>query len=262
VSHISFSELKIWNECPFKHKLVYKDKIKEFLGNEYTAFGTAIHEVCEKSVLGQIDRSFSALSECFNNKFIKEIKILNKNKVQLNKKLIKDMREQAYTLLPYIIPSLIEYFDKYEVFSAEERLYEEIEGQNKKFKGFIDLVIKTEDQKYHIIDWKTCSWGWDSKRKTDRMTTYQLTLYKHFFAKKHNIDPSKIETHFALLKRTGKNDNKVEIFRATSGPKKIENALNLLKKATYNININNHVKNRLSCTSGYGCEFYKTQYCR
>ena len=49
-THISFSELKIWNECAFKHKLVYKDQIKKFVGNEYTAFGTAIHHVCEKVV--------------------------------------------------------------------------------------------------------------------------------------------------------------------------------------------------------------------
>ena len=32
------------------------------------------------------------------------------------------------------------------------------------FKGFIDLVVKTPDGKYHIIDWKTCSWGWDAQR--------------------------------------------------------------------------------------------------
>ena len=36
-----------------------------------------------------------------------------------------------------------------------------------KLKGFIDLVIKTEDGKYHVIDWKTCSWGWDARRKSD-----------------------------------------------------------------------------------------------
>ena len=47
-SHISFSELKKWQECPHKHKLVYIDEIKKFVGNEHTAFGKAIHDVCEK----------------------------------------------------------------------------------------------------------------------------------------------------------------------------------------------------------------------
>ena len=188
-------------------------------------------------------------------------KTLTEKDVELNKKLVEDMRKQACTLLPYVIPSLIDYFGEYEVYSAEENLYEDLGEADLKFKGYIDLVIKTSDGKYHIVDWKTCSWGWDSKRKADRMTTYQLTLYKYYFAKKHNIEPSNIETHFALLKRTAKS-NKVEIFRVTSGKKKTENAINLLNKAIYNIINDKHIKNRLSCTTGYGCEFYKTQYCR
>ena len=86
---------------------------------------------------------------------------------------------------------------------------------------------------------------------------YQLTLYKHFFAKKHGLDPSNIETHFALLKRTAEKDQ-VEIFRVTSGPKKTKNALNLLHKALYNIEKKNFIKNRLSCKR---CDLYKTEYC-
>ena len=49
--HISYSELKNWVQCPFYHKLVNIQKIKGFKGNEYTAFGTAIHNVCEKKLL-------------------------------------------------------------------------------------------------------------------------------------------------------------------------------------------------------------------
>ena len=51
VSHISFSALKNWVFCPFYHKITYIDRIKGFLGNEYTAFGTAIHTICEKKLL-------------------------------------------------------------------------------------------------------------------------------------------------------------------------------------------------------------------
>ena len=89
------------------------------------------------------------------------------------------------------------------------------------------------------------------------MTTYQLTLYKHYFAKKMDIDPKNIETHFALLKRTSKKD-RVEFFRVTSGPRKTENALKLLKKALYNIKNKRYIKNRLSCKF---CEFNKTEHC-
>ena len=50
---ISYSELKLWNDCAFKHKLVYLDKIKGFVGNEYTAFGSACHAVNEKLILDE-----------------------------------------------------------------------------------------------------------------------------------------------------------------------------------------------------------------
>jgi hypothetical protein len=249
--------MKIWDECAYKHKLVYKDKIKQFLGNEYTAFGTAIHHVCELAV---VDDKVDMLEE-FNVKFLEELKLLTEKKVDLKKKLVNDMRVQGKNLLKYILPALKDNFSSFEVVSVEEDLLLPMENTDIKFKGFIDLVIRTDDGKYHVIDWKTCSWGWDSKKKADRITSYQITLYKKFFALKHNIDPKNIETHFALLKRTAKSNN-VEIFRVTSGPKKTDNAFNLLNKAVYNISRNNHVKNRWSCTSGYGCEFYKTEHCR
>ena len=135
-------------------------------------------------------------------------------------------------------------------------LYEPIDD-NLFFKGYIDLVLKLPDEKYIILDWKTCSWGWDSRKKANKMITYQLTFYKHFFAKKHNVDLKNIETHFALLKRTAKK-NKVEIFKVTSGKKKIQNALNFLSKALYNISNKNYVKNRMSCTY---CQFRKSAHC-
>jgi hypothetical protein len=112
------------------------------------------------------------------------------------------------------------------------------------------------------VDWKTCSWGWGAKKRSDKMVTYQLTLYKNFFAAKHNIDPDKIETHFALLKRTAKKNN-VEIFRTTSGPKKVSNAVNLLLKSLYNITNENFIKNKSACQDQYDnwCEFYGTEHC-
>ena len=92
------------------------------------------------------------------------------------------------------------------------------------------------------------------------MTTYQLTLYKHFFVTKMGIDPKDVETHFALLKRTAKR-KRVEFFRVTSGAKKTTNALKALSTALYNIKKKRYIKNRLSCTGGYGCKFFNTEHC-
>ena len=170
------------------------------------------------------------------------------------------MREQAKVLSPQIIPAVEKYFEDYEVFSVEEKLFEKINDfslDKYKFKGYIDLVVKTADGKYHIIDWKTCSWGWDRDKRNSKLVTYQLTLYKKFFCQKHNIEPNLVETHFALLKRTAKKDN-VEIFRVTSGSRKTANATDLLRKALKSIENKMFMKNRLSCKN---CEFKKTELC-
>ena len=81
--HISFSELKNWSFCPFYHKLTYIDKLKGFAGNEYTAFGTAIHTVCENKLLKNITDPY----EEFKTEFIEEISQLPED-LELNEKLI------------------------------------------------------------------------------------------------------------------------------------------------------------------------------
>jgi|TARA_R110002124_G_scaffold125837_5_gene285130 hypothetical protein len=253
--HISYSELKDWKFCAHYHKLTRVDKIDGFKGNEYTAFGTAMHSVCEKKLLNE---------DVDNDYFIKELKnniAALDDDIEINKKLVLDMMGQGKHIIPEIQDSLDEYFDEYEVLAVEMPLMEPIdneEGYN--FKGFIDAVVSTPDGKIHIFDWKTCSWGWNAKKKSDKIVTYQLTLYKKFFCQKMNIDPKDVETHFALLKRTA-SKNRVEFFRVTSGPTKTENALKLLSTALYNIKNQRYIKNRLSCTSGYGCKFYKTEHC-
>jgi len=257
MSHISFSELKSWKICPFYHKLTYIDKINGFLGNEYTAFGSAIHRSCEKLLMEGDDGNSYGF---FLNNFKKNIESLLKKEVEVSQKTLDQMTSQGEKLLPLILPGVERYFGNFTVVSTEERLLVPIDEpgvEDCNFKGFVDLVIKTPDGKYHIIDWKSCSWGWDKMRRSEPMTTYQLVLYKYFFAKKHNIDPKKIETHFALLKRTAKKDN-VEFFRVTSGSRKTQNSLNLLTKAIYNISNKRFIKNRLACDK---CEFKNTKHC-
>jgi predicted RecB family nuclease len=98
-----------------------------------------------------------------------------------------------------------------------------------KFKGFIDLILKDGQGHYHIIDWKTCSWGWNARKKNDILYTRQLVLYKNFYAQKLGISLRAISTHFGLIKRTAKK-NRVELFRVTSGERKTKNSLDFLTK--------------------------------
>lgn len=253
--HISYSELKIFTECPHKWHLQYEKGLAGFTGNIYTAFGTAIHAVCEQSALGNLEPEDYA--EYFDIAFLQELKELDEKP---DNKMIVEMRNQSRDIFHKVFPALQELFPDYEVYSSEEDLYEPISELKftRYLKGFIDLVVKTPDGKYHIIDWKSCSWGWDAQKRSDAMITYQLTLYKKFFCEKHGIDPKKVETHFGLLKRTAKKDN-VEIFRVTSGPRKTKNATKVLTNACNLIHKGVRIKNRNSCAK---CPFNNTEHCR
>ncbi len=256
IKRISFSELKNWKECPYRHKLIHIDKIPYFEGNEFTAFGTAIHEVCEKII--PLNRHDGL--NVFEESFLRELTVLKNEGKKINAQLVEDMRKQAVPICEQVLPAVKGHFGTFEVVSVEEEILEpidEFDSHGRNFKGFIDMVIKTPDDKYHIIDWKTCSWGWSRDKKSDPMTNYQLTYYKNYFSKKHNITPKQIETYFVLLKRTAKAEN-VEVLRVTSGTKKTENSLKVLQNAVINIDKGISIKNRLNCKY---CKFYKTEHC-
>ena len=254
--HISFSEFKNWSTCAYYHKLTYIDSLKMFQGNEHTAFGTAMHSVYEHTLL----QGSKGAENFFDHSFLQQLQELHEKNLSLDKGLLLSMREQGKKLAPLAGDALKEHFGNFKVISTEEMLYETIDEEVEEslyFKGYIDVVLQTDDGKYHVIDWKTCSWGWPTRKKSDKILSYQLTFYKHFFAKKYDIDPDLIETYFALVKRTAKKDN-IEIFKVSSGRKKVQNALNILHRTIYNIKHKKYIKNRLSCSR---CEFYKTEYC-
>jgi len=272
--HISYSELKDWASCPHYHHLVHEQKLTAFEGNIYTAFGTALHEVCERTLVSPDHfKDPEKIINLFKKSFVSEIKSLpeDEQKKAFDQDLMK-WRQQGIDIIPEIYTALSAKFGKmnedWHVLKAEEQLYEEItetDHSEKKFKGFIDLVVLAGN-KIHLIDWKSCSWGWDARKKSDKYINYQLVFYKHFYARKHHVPIEDIETHFVLFKRTAKKGNKVEFVRVTAGKKRIENALNLLTKALYNIEKGNHIKNKLACdrcSIRFGkCPFKQTEHCR
>ena len=145
--HISFSELKLWKECPYRRKLVYEDKLKGFVGNIYTAFGTAVHLACEKGYTENLDSE--ERKKVFVESFEEETTQLN---IEKNSEWEK-FKEQGLILSSEAVSVTKQHFPDWEVFSAEEKLYESIDGENYNFKGFIDLILK-KDYKYILLTGK------------------------------------------------------------------------------------------------------------
>ena len=275
--HISYSEWKNWLICPHYHKLTYIDKINKFEGNIYTAFGKALHTLCEETLTKTEQyRSQEKITTLLKEQFVKELKALPADEQQraANDFDLPLWMSHGIEIIPDLYRSLVEKFGKlgedWHVLAAEEFLYQpitEFTDAEKKFKGFIDLVVYSKkDEKVHLIDWKTCSWGWRREKKSDKVMAYQLVLYKHFYSQKYDVDPKDIDCHFVLLKRTAKPGKKVEFVRITAAKKRTTDALKSLTTALYNITKERYIKNRNSCTSCKHrpgvCEFYRTEYCK
>ena len=47
--HVSFSEVKVWKECSYRHKLAYVDKLDTYEANPYADYGTAVHNAIENA---------------------------------------------------------------------------------------------------------------------------------------------------------------------------------------------------------------------
>lgn len=266
--HLSFSGMDKYNFCPNAYKIIYLDGAPR-VSNIFTVFGKAVHFTIEE-ILNENINPENATST-FQKKF-KEIGKEEELKIPENLELIfREMWLRGGPLAALAVTKLKECFRIKRVIATEEELLEPIFHPTRElkddydFKGFIDLILELEDGSWVVVDWKTCGWGWNAKKKGDTMKHYQLTLYKHFATLKHDLDPKKIkETYFALVKRSAFNkdgkpkDNAIEFVRVTCGPKKVQNALKVLNKTMVNVDKGFFPKNRLSCDR---CDFFKTEWC-
>jgi len=131
---------------------------------------------------------------------------------------------------------LEEEFGSYEVIFVEEpfevALDTETDLYKFSFRGSVDLVIKTADGVYHMIDWKTSLKDWSDYKKGDTTTTDQLLFYRHFFSVLHGIPFDKIRSHFVVLSSTS---HEIERIGAEYEVTDVERAMKGLTTMIHNV---------------------------
>ena len=266
-SHVSFSEIKCWKECSYRHKLMHVDKIDVFEPSPFLDFGTAVHEGCEALVeKKEVDREKLVLdiTTAWDKHGFDDPEWYGKMPKWYKYHPVNEWVDWANNMWDDIPRYLDQEFPNWETVKAEEELYEPIEGSDVKFKGFIDAVIKVPKKRgtgyeYWIIDWKTSNaYGWRREKKQDILMTAQLILYKHFWSIKHNIPLSDIRCGFILLKRGGKRGNMCDIVKVSAGPKTIEKATKIMRSMIKMVKKQFNLKNRNSCTY---CPYKDTEHC-
>ena len=271
--HVSFSEMKQWKECSWRHKLLYIDKLSTFEESPHLHYGTIIHDACEhflKTRELKIDEAKAKIKKAWDENGFDSDDFIQlqsqKSKLQgwnYNHSKLEDWLKWTEASLNSLEECLDDTFPDWELVSAEDPLYESIDNISTKFKGYIDCIIKIpykNDYKYWIIDWKTSNGrGWSIEKQRDFLTQSQIILYKHFWGNKNNIDMKKIQCGFVLLKKVKKQGKACQLIKVSSGPKSIEQASKIIRSMIKNVSKSIYLKNRMSCKF---CIFKDTDHCK
>ena len=270
--HVSYSEVRTWKDCSWKHKLLYLDKIETFEESPHLYYGKIVHDGVEHFLktkelkLLEVEENLKRewVRVDFDGKWKEEQQLKNKDYKHIQ---FKDWLLWSQNSLNALPKWMDENFPNWETVSAEEMLYEELQDLPLKFKGFIDCIIKVPQKtegkwKYYILDWKTASArGWDLEKKQDFLTHMQLLLYKHFWMTKNNLTSRDVQCAFVLLKKVSNVEKVCQMIPISSGPTSMENALKVVRSMIKTITKENpmYLKNRTSCTY---CPFYNTDHCK
>lgn len=257
-AHVSFSEIREYSECSWRHKLVHIDKVGKDLPGVHLDFGTSIHSACEeylKTRKMNVQTFLKSLHELWG-------KHRELNPSEFTTASFKQFAEQGKSILADVPTFMDTEFPEWEFIDAEHFLYEPILNHPHAFKGYIDGVIKAKGARgkdvIWLLDWKTCGWGWDQRKKQDELVRSQLVLYKGFWSTKQSVDPKDVRCGFVLLKRTGKDGARCELVPTSVGEKTQKKSLVLIDNVIIGMKKGFAWKNRSSCTF---CQFKDTEWC-
>ncbi len=256
--HVSFSEVKLWKECSYRHNLIHVKKIDFSKPSPVLDFGTAVHAAIEKFILTR-EMDLSVAIRHLENAWEK-----NSSVEEFTQKALEKAKSEAEQILLEVPDFFEKQFPSWEVVDAEHQLYESIVGhENHAFKGFIDAIIKTKGKKgesiYWILDHKTTARGWFREKRSDDMVKAQLALYKNYWCQKHPDVPMKdVRCGFVLLKKSAKPGEHCELFSVSLGEVPIKRSLKVVSNMITSVKRGIALKNRGSCT---WCEYKNTEHC-
>jgi hypothetical protein len=255
--HVSFSEVKLWKECSFRHSLVHIKKIDLSKPSPVLDFGTAVHASCEKYLLTR-EMSPQIAFDHMEKAWKKQ-----EGNLDFSSESLAKAKVEVAQILSEVPTFLDTEFPNWEVVDAEHQLYEPVEGHPHAFKGFIDGVIKAKGKRgetiYWILDWKTTVRGWFKEKRSDEMVKAQLALYKNYWCQKNPDVPFKdVRCGFVLLKKTAKPGEHCELFSVSLGDVPIKKSLKVVGNMLTSVKRGIAVKNRDSCTY---CEYKNTEFC-
>lgn len=275
--HVSFSELRLFNECGWKWVLTKVFGLVSIDRSFQMDFGKAAHSGMEvlyaPTTLHDVSAATAHALSIYDAALAELGPTLHPSDI-LEANRIRDFLPRFYADC-LVCPEL----QGITTLRSELALMESIErsdGLALKFKGFIDITfIRKLKRKtvIYIADFKTCQWGWPAKKFQDVEVISQILLYKHFFCKMTGADPKNVSVAFILLKkRPAEGDITVSVEKISAGPKATQHALDYLQRSITGMHRYSYDLNFTACRRGWidpvtkeersvSCPFLGTEHC-
>ena len=283
--NISYSQLSMYDSCPKKWALRYKEGNKVFSSSIHTVFGTSIHHTIQHYLDVMYAESGAEadrieLMGYFEDKFRDEYQEQYKKNNSQHFSTSDEMREfynDGVAILDYFRSNKSKYFSKkgWYLMGCEIPILQipNPKFPNAIFQGYIDVVMYHEPTNtVKIIDIKTSTRSWGQKQKKDKSKQDQLLLYKHFFSEQFKFPIDNIEIEFFIVKRKIDEDaewvqKRIQIFEPTSG----KTSINRAKQSLNNFVNSSYDKDGYSSTDHQAtpnpftckyCPFINTSLCK
>jgi hypothetical protein len=276
---ISWSQYRLWKNCPHKHWLIYREDEPRDPPSKFTDYGTCIHNTAEdwfreiqSGLVPDFDIPHRFLMHFMNiampnqlNKVYSPLQAFKKDELA---EWVRAGKESCIELIQFIENKYLK--NGWEVFSPEHDLLTPLDEEHHKdyyFNGFVDLILRKGD-KFKILDYKSCSWGWGKDKTSDPNVIGQVQAYAHFFFKQHPElvkDIENIETSYILVKRTVSTGFRIEELGVQVTDSVIEEILNNFRNMIDHLEKGTHPywgTINGECSSYGGCKFAGTPKCK
>jgi ATP-dependent exoDNAse (exonuclease V) beta subunit len=252
-----------WMQCSWRHNLKHVRKIDLDRRGVATIIGKAFHSAIEARVEGrEPDR------EAIRKVVAEELELVT-DEAEKAKFDVDANVERAIVMSVEALEFLNTKFPGWKLHKAEEDLYEAIaldvaQHTDVKFKGFIDLIIEIPHKKngteFWIIDWKTASRPWGRDKLTDPKVTYQLSLYKNFWAAKHNMPHDRVKCGYIVAVKSAKPGKLCNLIPVSVGPTTSKRTLTVLNNFVHSVKRGMALKNKSEKNCKW-CEYKGTPHC-
>ena len=245
--NVSFSQLSMFRQCPKKWSLQYKEGHKQYTPTIHTVFGTALHEAVQHYLTVMYDESAAAadrediigmFEDCLREEYQKQYKRSHSHFSSPDQ--LREFYDDGVTIINYLIKNRNKYFSKRGWYLAgcevPIMIMPNKRYTNVLYQGFLDVVLYHEPtKKFHIIDIKTSTSGWNARAKKDEDKQFQLILYKKFFSETFNVPLDDIDIEFFIVKRRlYKSEDyvipRIQQFKPASGKVKMNRASKALEE--------------------------------